>query len=454
MVPWNTVSKHQFEYVFDDVDVIQDACHLILTQLQYAYIGNEVDKSRLETFIKTFIPIFFDLDRDAFDMKMGDIYDATPPNEEVEEEASVDADSNLPRNRRAPNGKKSNLLRGVLDRTKQGQKDDSLMQSKETTPDVQSNDEDTPASTGTPTEQPRVDPSEHRWMTHPSSGKNTADLNVPFKRDEFHLYASLNIYCFFRMFEMLYERLSNIKAIEQQVHKDIARAKICKPAQELRLIDKTPADFFADVSPSASYYAQIVQMCEDVVKQELEPAHLEETLRRFYMKNGWQLYSFDKMLASILRFALQILVSDNKDKSLDIINLFYKDRKEDETTHQAELTYRKQVEKLTKEGDIYRIRYVSGLPIPENECQANGQYPVTLHQNRIPSDLQEGRQDLRSGRTRHPSPLVLLHLHLLHVRPHRRRSDSQNAYALPPSQYAVQARKRRGLRQHVHPGRK
>ena len=64
------------------------------------------------------------------------------------------------------------------------------------------------------------------------------------------------------------------------------------------------------------------------------------------------------MLAAMLRFALQILVSDNKDKSLDIINLFYKDRKEDETTHQAELTYRKQVEKLTKEGDIYRIRYV------------------------------------------------------------------------------------------------
>lgn len=69
------------------------------------------------------------------------------------------------------------------------------------------------------------------------------------------------------------------------------------------------------------------------------------------------------MIAALLRFALQILVSDTKDKSLDIINLFYKDRKNSETTHQAELTYRKQVEKLIKDGDSFRIKYVRNRPL-------------------------------------------------------------------------------------------
>lgn len=346
------------------MDVIHDACHLIMTYLNESWQGTEIDKGRLETFIKTFIPTFFDIDRDAFEARMSDIYDETPSNEEADEEAVNNDESTAGRGRRTANGtRKSNLLRGVLDRGRHGQKDDSEMESKENTPDV-SNDEDTPASTGTPTENPpRVDEAEHRWMSHPSIGNKTADLNVPFKRDDFHLYASLNIYCFFRMFEFLHERLSKIKANEKHVHEDVRRAKMDKPADDLKMIDKKPSDFFQDVSPSANYYQQVLIMCEDLAKGDIDGPQFEETLRRFYIDCGWQLYNLDKMLASLLRFALQILVSDNKDKSLDIINLFYKDRKEDETTHQAELTYRKQVEKLTKEGDIFRIRYVNSSSI-------------------------------------------------------------------------------------------
>ena len=356
------VPKYQFRYKFEDMDVIHDASHLILTHLYHTFPANDIDKSRLETFIKTFIPTFFDIDRDSFQAGMSDVFESTPPNEEAEEEVINNEDSGAGRGRRGGKGKNSNLLRGVLERGRQGQKEDSVSESKETTPDVHSNDEDTPGSTGTPTDRPpRVDEAEHRWLSHPSTGNKTADLNVPFKRDDFHLYASLNIYCFFRMFEMLYDRLTRLKGTEKTVKDDVQRSETFKPAHELRLIDKRPSDFFNDVSPSANFYRQIVSMCEEVVKGELEPVHLEDTLRRFYIDSGWLFYSFDKMLGALLRFALNILVSDNKDKSLDIINLFYKDRKEDETTHQAELTYRKQVEKFTKEGDIYRIRYVSSL---------------------------------------------------------------------------------------------
>ena len=195
-------------------------------------------------------------------------------------------------------------------------------------------------------------------MSHPSNGNEVA-LNVPFKREEFHLYATSNIYCFFRMFQGLYERLVNIKARESKVHADVTRSILQKPAHDLGLVDRSPTDYFADVSLNANYYKQTIQICEEVIKADTDQSHLEETLRRFYTHDGWQLFTFDKMLSSILRFALNILVSDNKDKSLDIINLFYKDRKEDETTHQNELTYRKQVEKLGKDGDVFRIRYVS-----------------------------------------------------------------------------------------------
>lgn len=356
------VPNYQFRFNFEDIDVVHDASHLILTYLTHSFPANDLDKSRLETFIKTFIPTFFDIDRDAFQAGMSDIYEATPPDEEVEEEVVNNDDVGAGRGRRSGKGKNSTLLRGVLERGRQGQKEDSVLESQETSPDAHSNDEDIAASTTTPTERPpRVDEAEYRWLSHPSSGNKNADLNVPFKRDDFNLYASLNIYCFFRMFEMLYDRLIKLKGGERKVRDEVQRSETFKPAHELRLIDKRPSDFFPEVGPSANFYRQVFSMCEEVVKGELEPIHLEDTLRRFYIGSGWLFYSFDKMLGALLRFALNILVSDNKDKSLDIINLFYKDRREDETTHQAELTYRKQVEKFTKEGDIYRIRYVSTI---------------------------------------------------------------------------------------------
>jgi paired amphipathic helix protein Sin3a len=71
------------------------------------------------------------------------------------------------------------------------------------------------------------------------------------------------------------------------------------------------------------------------------------------------MYSFDRLINSLVRFALVVVSSDSKDKSLDIYNLFKKDRVNDTTSHKNEISYRKAVEKLAKDADTYRITYVS-----------------------------------------------------------------------------------------------
>ena len=349
----NPVSKYQFEYTFDDVDMIYDICHLILTYVHASNHGNTIDQTRVESFFNTFIPTFFDLDPDNFQRKMSDIYIGTPSNEEAEDEAVAEEVAPA-RGRRGGNGRKGTLLRGVLDRKQKDRDGSAMRDSKETTPDIGSIDDDNAA---TPSEDTsRADATDHRWTELPQ-GPIRGD--EPFKRDSFNLYASLHIYCFFRLFEMVYARFAFIKANEAAVHEDVRRANLHKPADDLSMADRKPAEYFNDVSPGANYYRQILGQCESVVKGELEMSHLEDTLRRFYIQKGYQLYTLEKMLNTCARNAMQILVSDNKDKSLEIIHLFYKDRKEDETTHDAELLYRKQVDKLSKDGDIYRITYVS-----------------------------------------------------------------------------------------------
>lgn len=354
----NIVPRYQLKYSFDDLDLIDDTCHLLLTAVHAGAAGATADHSRLENFLNTFVPTFFDLDRDTFQRKMSDVYANSMPNEEADDEPTEEPA--VTRGRRTVNGKKGTLLRGVLDRkVREGS---AIRDSKETTPDVVSMDEEAT----TPSDQAaRADPAADRWASQPQGALNHDE---PFHRESFNFYASSNIYCFFRLFQMLYERLSNIKAAEAEVHDDVCRSSIAKPADALGIADKKPSEYFTDVSRNANYYRQILAMCESVIRKELETSTLEETLRRFYLQKGWQMYNIDRLLSSTLRFVMGIVVSDNKDKSLDIVNLFYKDRKEDDTTHDAELLYRKQVEKLSKDGDIYRITYVGHffvIPVSE-----------------------------------------------------------------------------------------
>lgn len=345
-----------------------------MTYIDRSHSINGVDQSKLEAFVKDFIPTFFGLDRERFQNHISGIYDTSPPNEDAEDEGQAAEEPSASRSRRAVNGKKPDLLRGVLERGRTGkparkEKEGSTVPgSKESTPDVTSvGDEDTTGTVdGIAESGASMDMTDYRWMDHPTTGnfrgKRDFQPNEPYRRDTYNLYSNLSIYCFFRMFEILYERLAHIKANEKQVHEDVRRAKAPKAAHDLKMIDRTPSDFFVDTSVRANYYQQIIKMCEEVLKTELDLSHLEETLRRFYIQNGWQLYTFDKLLSATIKFASSILSNDAKDKSSEILNLFWKDREREETTHQKELDYRKQVEKLTKEGDIYRITFVSLIP--------------------------------------------------------------------------------------------
>ncbi|KAI9812481.1 MAG: Transcriptional regulatory protein sin3 [Pycnora praestabilis] len=368
IVPWNSISRYQFDYSFQDTEVIYDASHLLLTFIEHA-VANVADRLKLETFIKDFIPTFFGLEKEKFQQQMKDVYINSPNDEEVDDDTPAPEEPS--RGRRGVNSKKNtDLLRGVLERGRNGkqtrkEKEGSAVPgSKESTPEVGSVlDEDMTPSLEFSTENGVAEPTIDKWISHPASGNSRTPsrrdipTNEPYRRDSFNLYSNLNIYCFFRMFQILYERLNHIKAVEKKVHEDVRRAKAPKAAHDLRLMDRSPQDFFSDISAHANYYHQITRMCEEVVKGELDMIQLEEALRRYYMQNGWQLYTFDKMLNAVVKYALQIQVSDTKDKSNDIVNLFLKDRQNDETTHDVELNYRKQVEKLTKEGDIYRITF-------------------------------------------------------------------------------------------------
>lgn len=352
--------KHQLEYAFHDLDVVADAARLILVCLESDrgnYNAGEQDKIR--GWFTDFIIRFFGLDAERFHDQVG-----------TEALRNRDADDGLDGHEsdaqpptKSKSQRKSDWLRRLALERRHGKEDSVASASKESTPvpgagSEMELDEDVAVSD--------IDDTPQRpWINVSNTDHSERHLAMdePYPHTTFNLYANANIYCFFRLFETMYSRLLAIKLNEANVQEAVARykgvgAKV-KPAIDLRMIDKGPDDFFTSLDGKQSYYSQILQMCEEVLMGHGDLNQLEETLRRYYNKTGWQLYTIDKLVAAILRFIMNILGGDAKDKSVEITNLFMRDRERAETTRKQEIQYRKQVERLSKDGEVYRISYVS-----------------------------------------------------------------------------------------------
>lgn len=365
----------QMNWSFSDKDVIFDACFLLLT---YAEGHHSTDAPKLQVFIKDLIPLFFDLDAEAFNQRMQTIYEGSSPNEDLEEETLASDESSQPRGRKM-NGKKGDLLRDVLEKGRRpgrSEKEGSVASgSRASTPDVTPTvEEDLKDAEEAAEEEVR-----HKtWFTHPSDGNLSQKRNIkptdPFQRNVYNLYANLPIYCFFRVFAILYERLVQLKANEDEVHEKVRRDKTQKPAIDFGIIDKLPTDYFSDTSPNANYYSQVLGMFEEVARNEggLTMLQVQDVLRRYYLAHGWLMYSFEKMASALARFGTAILSNDPKERSNDVMTLFMKDRRKEFTTHQDEVTYRRQVEKYVKDADIYRLAYVSTTLTLDPTTKING----------------------------------------------------------------------------------
>lgn len=369
-----TMQNAQMEFLIEDVDVLVDVTHLLAVYVQH---NVETDSSpKLATFIKEFVPLFFGLDTEVFDWKMKARGGETPPTDHAEDPGSGAEDSGSARGKKS-SGKTSSLLRSALDPirgrkvSRKDREESNTSGSRASTPDIGSNAGD-PYDMTLDNLEDHSDATERaaqRWFEHPElgnsiSGGRNVDPNEPQKRNTYRMWANTPLYCFMRMLVIFYERLYKLKISEDSAARTIRNAMRPKPAMELGIIDKLPTDFFSDVEINPSgpfhYYNQMIGKFEQFVMQDAEfVPEIEEPLRRYYLQSGYPLYPFEKLVQSTVRFAATIVNGENKDKSWDIYQLFKKDRLKEATTIIQQTDYKKAIEKMIKDGDLYRVNYVS-----------------------------------------------------------------------------------------------
>lgn len=360
-VPW-----HQFSYTFPDFEVITNVLRFMVMYASNASQHNAPERRRITEFFEKFFIAFFGLPEEAVAECTRDI-DRGTPDEDYDESTPLEL-PNGNRGRRPVNGRKTDLRRGVLDKNRngtrgRGSKEDSATGSKESTPDVESVDEDAGEAAD---DRAVTEVTNERWMAaaQPTRIHGTKELSAedtrlqadqPYKQEEFSLYANQTIYVFFTIFQTLYRRLKEIKESEEEAREEGVRATKEKPAEKIGLMENRP-DFHQTLN-GETYYSRTLALIEDFISNELDEAKYHDFLRHFYLKKGWQLYTITDLLKTLARLGSICASVDAKEKTPDLIEQFYRNRESKETTFNLEINMRKQADKYIKDGELFVIKW-------------------------------------------------------------------------------------------------
>lgn len=366
--------QNQFTWNFDDKEVLLDLLRFMSLYALNSGQHGASEKDRILDFFETFIPQFFDLPEDKVQDKLANI-DRDSGDEDAEELPPAELTNG--RSGRGK-GRRSDLLRGVLDPGRNGSKTRTHKEgsaasgSKETTPDVTSgNEEEMPDAPedGVAAEVGSGD----RWMANiqptvysgPEMFRGSADLKADglFLRPWFNFYCNQTIYVFFSILQTLYKRLKDVKESTDSVKEEIAREQMNKPAKKLGLIHDDHEYFKDDKGnylAEHDFWGRTVELIEAyIIGENVDENVFQDILRHYYLKHGWTLYTIQDLLKTLCRLALVCNNGDSKEKTPELIKQFLINRQSSETSFQAEITARKFAEKCIKDGEMFLIRWVS-----------------------------------------------------------------------------------------------
>jgi paired amphipathic helix protein Sin3a len=362
--------RHQSVWDFKDKDVVLDLLRLMMLYSMHNGQHSGQEKERILDFFETFVPAFFDLSEDIVQERVPKMQ---PESGEEEIEDQTPAELTNGRSRR--NGKKGDLLRGVLDPGRNGskprnQKEDSAASgSKETTPEVGSANEEEMADVNDDAAVPEV--SNERWMpTIPKpvvvgdSDNALLDADGELKADGFFTRPWYNFFCnqtmfvFFSIFQTVYSRLLDIKDSKDAVAFAIDRLNKPKPARDLGFTENHMT-FFDPTEEPSKFWPKTLELIEDYITGEIDENRYQDVMRHYYLKNGWKLYTIQDLLKTLCRLALTCKSLDAKEKTPDLIQQYLLSREKEETSYQTEISARKFAEKCVKDGDLFVVCWVS-----------------------------------------------------------------------------------------------
>ncbi|KAJ3385626.1 Transcriptional regulatory protein sin3 [Entophlyctis sp. JEL0112] len=336
-------SRHQMDFAFRDPLLFKDARKLIMMQVGSTNAVSQSDEDRIGEFLKNFLKRFFFLD-DARDStasaaaaNAGDGGD--DDGYEDDDERSV-ANSGM-------EGDESSLGAGTAGNTKQAplRKEVLLKQAAASSYASSSGGRDGISAMD-------VDGSSDGEST---SEKVTATYVRPSQKREYYpFFANSSFYVFFRLYEILCDRLGKMKELSQQFSKNPPSymSTLNPVAVSLGLQNADSLD--AAQPKSKDRYTDFIRCVHELFESKIDSVEFEDRTRALFGTSAYISYTIDKLVQQIVK-QIQVIVQDAA--SMDLVELYFRDRDKPVSTARQESIYRLNAERLCEDDNLYRLDY-------------------------------------------------------------------------------------------------
>ncbi|KAI8928211.1 hypothetical protein BC831DRAFT_412149 [Entophlyctis helioformis] len=170
------------------------------------------------------------------------------------------------------------------------------------------------------------------------------------RRTSYTFYANSAVYVFFRLYQMLFSRLLKMKEMSDELDGVPTRPEMFNPAAlELGLQKESGASY-----TEKDRYTELLKIINLFVTGELEANEFEDRARTMFWTSGYLVFTIDRLLQALVK-QMQFIVSDNK--SIDLINLFYREREKPLSSSRQEAMYRYAAEELIQDENLYRLEF-------------------------------------------------------------------------------------------------
>lgn len=338
LYPLTPKPQEQLNYKFEDVDILFD-----VLQLSHSYIFKSSnyssgDREKLIQFLKFFISLFFGIPIEDIDTQLASrkvAADKSGNGEALEsvQELALDNSKKRPR--------EDDLLRSVLKKQSRSKNEN------DSTPSSDSEDQGT---------LDEVEKSTELWITTTGRKFSLKDNETSLdKRDVFNLFCNTTVYVFFRHLRTIYERLQEVRNMNDEVAAEIRSRTVPQFAKDLNLINHQLKDLNVEIDGTKNCYLQVLALAERLIEGDLEHQWFEEAVRQGYRNKAYKIYTIDKVVQAMVKH-MHGIITDSK--TSEMMFLFETDRKTPISTAKDQILYRMHVRSLmSNDENMFKIIY-------------------------------------------------------------------------------------------------
>ncbi|KAI9469126.1 MAG: hypothetical protein EXX96DRAFT_492645 [Benjaminiella poitrasii] len=305
-----------FDAAFNDKIIFKDMSRLIYFYLDRQPVYNPEDCASMKVFMNTIVPLFFGVtdvepsvpfSSDEI-IHLGDDDDDDDDEDEDDEDDVNKVKLSSPTRRSSTrrgrlNDEDDGLLKDVL--TQEYDENDS-QQTKQSIIDDNRSEDDLCLNS------PKI--VTLASLIEKDNKKRKEEEEKAMNEKTQHFFGDNGFYCFFRLYQMLYERLYKMKSLDSEFKKNPEKAK--KASVDAHDLGITPRRFKAlNMDLKRGYYNVLLSLVDKLFEGEIDQQTFEECVRCIFGGDAYVMFTIDKLVLSIVRH-IHIIIADSQSHNL------------------------------------------------------------------------------------------------------------------------------------------